>query len=175
MSRNQAEEIRQETVKLLKNVIGQEDNRISDRLYGIRYSTLKEKLLSTKKYTEGAVTGALNTITDRVELVGRVKHQNKSYYYYASSENKIEKNPVYITESEDFKSLYNSSISIQKNIEEILNKSSKEKYKEVSELDKKSLRYILQKVNELNESIRDYRHAKSFEIIEDNSNIELPF
>lgn len=175
MSRNQAEEIRQETVRLLKNVIGQEENHIRDDLYGMRYTDLKEKLLSKDKFTEGAVTGALNTITDRIELVDRIKYKNKSFYYYVTRENEYEKKLAYITESEDFEDLYNSSILIQKHIEKILNKSSQEKYKEVSELDKKSLRYTLQKVNELNESIRDYKHAKSFEIIESNQYMEMPF
>lgn len=175
MTRNQAEEIREETVRLLKNTLGKEENYIDDNLYGMRYSDLKRKLLSSNKFTEGAVTGALNTMTDRVELINKVKHQGKSFFYYASGENKIEKKPVYITESKDFEELTETSQLTQQNVEKILNKSGKNVYKEISEIDKKNLRTILQKTNELNESIRNYKQERSFEVLSDNSDIELPF
>lgn len=175
MTRNQAEEIREETVKLLKNTHGKEEYYIDNNLYGMRYSDLKRNLLSSSKFTEGAVTGALNTMTDRVELIDKIKYQGKSFFYYTSGENKIEKKPVYITESKDFEYLTEGSQLTQQIIEKILNKSGKDIYKEISEIDKKNLRTILQKTNELNESIRNYKQEKSFEVLSNSSVGALPF
>lgn len=175
MTRNQAEEIREESIKILKNTLGKEENYIENNLYGMRYSDLKRNLLSTNRFTEGAVTGALNTIVDRIELVNKIKHQGKSFFYYSSGENKIEKKTVYITESKDFADLNDSSQLAQQNVEKILNKSGKNIYREITEVDKENLRKILQKTNELNESIRNYKQEKSFEILYDNSVDVLPF
>lgn len=174
-TRNQAEEIREETVKMLKNTHGKEEYYIDENLYGIRFSDLKKKLLDTNKFTEGAVIGALNTMTDRVELIDKIKHQGKSFFYYNSGENRIEKKPVYITESKDFEDLTDGSQLTQQIIEKILNKSGKNIYKEISDTDRKNLRTILEKTNELNESIRNYKQEKSFEVLSTNSIDTLPF
>ena len=175
MTRNQAEEIRKESIKLLKNTLGKEENHIEDNLYGMRYSELKRELLSSNRYTEGAVTGALNTMTERVNLIKKIKHHGKSFFYYSSEKNKIEKKPVYITESKDFEDLTETSQLAQKNIEKILNQSGKKIYKEITETDQQNLRIILSKTNELNESIRDYKQQKSFEIINEDPFDEIPF
>lgn len=175
MSRNQAEEIRRESIKLLKNALGNEENHIENDLYGMRYSDLKKELLRSNRYTEGAVTGALNTITERVNLIKKIKYHGKSFFYYSSEENKIEEKPVYITESQDFEDLAETSKLAQKSIEKILNQSGKKIYKEITEIDQKSLRIILRRTNELNESIRDYKQEKSFEIINKSPFDDVPF
>lgn len=92
MTRNQAEEIREETVKLLKNTHGKEEYYIDNNLYGMRYSDLKRNLLSSSKFTEGAVTGALNTMTDRVELIDKIKYQGKSFFIILLEKIRLKKN-----------------------------------------------------------------------------------
>ena len=79
----QAEKIRLLAVDLLKNRSLNEP--IDNDLYGIRYSQLKKKIMedSNHEFTDGAVTGALYTLTERVENIYKIKNNHGTYFYYS--------------------------------------------------------------------------------------------
>lgn len=168
---NQAEKIRKLTLEILKNDNELlEDIEIDNKIIkGIKYSDLKNKLLSNTKYefTDGGITGALYTLTNQVDSIFKIKIKKGVYYYYSSKKKDVDyKKDVILTESEDFDRLYSNAIKIYDDIGNILSKASTEVYKEVSETDIKYLRNILDLSSKLKESLRDYKNEISFDKME---------
>lgn len=138
---------------------------------GIRYNVLKKELLNKTKYsfTEGAVTGALYTLEDRVDSIHKIKTDNGVFYYYSKEDlSEIEKNSVDITNSKEYKELTSQFEYIEEIISEILRNASQKKYKNTDETDLKYLRQVLSSAGDLNDLLRKYKLEKSFDQIESN-------
>lgn len=174
---NQAEKIRELALDLLKN--SKEKDYISKDFYGIRYSDLKLKILNNKKdytFTDGAVTGALYTLTERVPNVYKIKVKGGTFFYYSDSkEDNLNVELLSITVSSEYKELLDLTKKTEAKIKEILNKAGQKKYKKTTELDTMHLRKALQLTNDLNNALNAYEIEKSFEQIDDLDEFKLPF
>lgn len=175
----QAENIRLITIELLKKSKIQIPG--SDDIFGIRYSDLKKRLLNSTHYdfTEGAVTGTLYTLPDRMENVYKTKTKKGTYFYYSESEkNEPSTKLNSITDSEQYEELIDSISNAESLVGDILRKASKGNYKETTDLDIENLRKILTATNNLNNLLKSYEFEKSFELIQNSrysDSDDLPF
>jgi len=178
---NQAEKIRRLTTDMLLN----NDELLEDiivnnkEIKGIRYSVLKNELLNFSKYdfTEGGVTGALYTLTDKMDSIFKVKVKNGVYFYYSSEKNQEEfKSSVIITESKEYENLILKADDLFGDVSSILTKASNEFYKNANDIDVKYLRKILGISSDFKDVLKEYKLEKNFERIRENlTDDDLPF
>lgn len=163
----QADKIRTIAINILKK---QTDANVSpSEPLGIRYSKLKEILLSDKMpdFTEGAVTGALYTLPDRVPNIYKKKIKGGTFFYYSESEKKMVDGSLNsITTSNDYKELINFTKKTETKVNEILTKASKDAYIQTTELDIEYLRKILYLASQLSGTLKLYETDRSLEQIE---------
>ena len=162
----QAEEIRLIALDLLQNSSLIE--HIANNLYGIRYSELKKKLLEDPKYnfTDGAVTGALYTLTNRVDNIYKIKNNSGTYFYYSEVyEDNLESTLESITTSEEYQDLENLIKNSEIKVRAILRNASQGVYIQTTNLDIDHLRKLLNLTTQLNNLLKTYEAEKSFELI----------
>lgn len=183
---NQAERIRDIVSDILKrDDLGTSERELKDKIelngksvYGIKYSRLKDYLLNRKEYnfSEGAVTGALQTLAERVDNIYKQKTKKGVFFVYFDdkeiTENKQIK--VIITESEDYNDLVEQVRSVSDQVSKILKNASKGKYKKTYDTDLKHLRNLLKISSDLEITLKNYKNEKTFEKIENQFN-DLPF
>lgn len=177
---NQSEQIRSLVLEIFKtsNYDSIKQTIIVDGIKrkGIKYIDLKKFLLDfdngVKKFSEGAVTGALYTLTERLEDVYKTKTRNGVFFFYSDNEGSSFENNDYkmsITESEDFSSLEDKVETVSAAIADILKNVSKEKYLEVHDIDLKYLRELLKVSGDLQNALSRYKTEKTFKKIESNN------
>ena len=182
---NQSERIRDIVSEILKkDDLGENERELKDKIelngksvYGIKYSRLKDYLLNRKEYnfSEGAVTGALQTLTERVNNIYKQKTKNGVFFVYFDDE-EITKNKqikVIITESEDYNDLVEQVGNVSDQVSKILKNASKGKYIKTDETDLKHLRNLLKISSELENTLKQYKNDKTFEKIENQNS--FPF
>lgn len=163
----QAEQIRLLALDFLQNS-SLLDN-IDKNLYGMRYSELKKKLIEDSKYnfTDGAVTGALYTLTERVDNIHKIKNNKGTFFYYSEvHEDDLASTLYSITTSEEYRDLTNLIKNAEMKVREILRYASQELYIETTSLDIDHLRKLLNSTAQLNNLLKTYEAEKSFELIE---------
>lgn len=178
----QAEKIRSIVVSLLK-----ENSKITDeivinekRVRAVQYASLKKYLV--KKYpefTEGAVTGALQTLTKKVDNVFKTKTKDGVFFFYSEEQdiilNSVNK-MVSITDSEDYMKLEKKVEEVSSTVGEILRNAGRDKYLEAESLDISYLRDILEGSENLQGILRKYKKENAFERIKvQNHSEETPF
>lgn len=77
----QAKLIRDSIQNILNNPDYLEKINSNPVLYGIRYKNLKAYLTSKEKFSEGAIVGALNTLTQRVPRIKKIKIKRGTYFF----------------------------------------------------------------------------------------------
>lgn len=180
---NQAEKIRKLVTELFLNGNNLQDEIVvnNSKIKGIRYSVLKSELLKDKyNFTEGGVTGALYTLTDKMDFVFKVKTKNGVYFYYSSEElapQKYSKSDVIITESKEYVELVSKAEELYDGVRSVLVNASNGFYREAHDIDVQYLREILKINSQLKDILKEYRIEKSFEKIKDNNIVDdgLPF
>lgn len=163
----QAEKIRLLAVDLLKNRSLNEP--VDNDLYGIRYSQLKKKIMedSNHEFTDGAVTGALYTLTERVENIYKIKNNHGTYFYYSEDyKDNLEITRESITTSEEYKDLTDMIKNSEVKVREILRNASQGRYTETTNLDIEHLRKLLNLTDQLSNLLKTYEAEKSFEAME---------
>jgi Holliday junction resolvase RusA-like endonuclease len=121
--KNQANEIRKDIFNILKT--SSDLKNITPNIKGIRYSELKRTLLNTTKYTEGAVTSVLNTVTKKSDYVHKIKIDTGTYYYYSEKKLQLKDNSDFL-ESLEYRNLKRSVDNLVTEISDILKNISKE-------------------------------------------------
>lgn len=177
---NQSEKIREIVLDILKNdeneTMGLKDRvEINGKsMYGVKYSTLKNYLLNLERYnfSEGAVTGALQTVTKRVDNIHKQKTKQGVYFFYFDDKKITGINTVgvNITESDDYKELEEKVKDVNNHVSEILRNASKGKYKDSSNMDLDNLRSLLKISDQLDYTLKKYKNDKTFESIESQIN-----
>lgn len=177
---NQSEKIREIVVSILKKneneIAGlKEEVEIYDKnMFGIKYSVLKDYLLNLERYnfSEGAVTGALQTITKRVGNIHKQKTKQGVYFFYFDEKNmnRINTVGVSITESDDYIELEEKVRDVNSHVSEILRNASRGKYKNTSNMDIDNLRSLLKISDQLDYTLKKYKNDKTFESIESQIN-----
>lgn len=150
---------------------------------GIKYIDLKNFLLSHEEYnfSEGAVVGALQTLTGRLENVYKVKTRNGVFFFYSEKEDIFDahdNSETTIIESEDFKRFEDKVEVVNVAIADILRNVSKGKYLEVKNIDLNYLRDLLKSSGELQNVLNKYKTEKMFEEIKKSKSQsfdDLPF
>lgn len=184
---NQSQKIREIILDIFKS---NDDNFLKQvfeidgvKREGIKYIDLKKLLLSYEKYnfSEGAVVGALQTLTDRLENIYKVKTRNGVFFFYSEKEDvfyEYDNSKATIIESEDFKGFEDKVEVVNVAIADILKNISKGKYLEVKDIDLSYLRDLLKFSRELQSVLSRYKTEKTFEEIEEvksRSFDDLPF
>lgn len=177
---NQSEKIRKLILDIFKSntydSVKQEIIVDGVKRKGIKYIDLKKFLLDinyeNQKFSEGAVTGALYTLTERLENVYKTKTKNGVFFFYSDKENVLPENDDFktlITESEDFSFLEEKVENVSIAIADILKNVSKEKYLEVQDVDLKYLRELLKVSGDLQNVLTRYKTEKTFNKIENKT------
>jgi len=177
----QAQEIRDTAIKLLKsNTDYLEDIDIDTNIKGIKYSNLKKILSENKKFTPGAIIGAIGTLEKKITNIHKVKTSKGVFFYYATNED-LREVAVHniIIESMDYKDLTVQISNISKKIREILKNSSDETYLAVSDTDIGYLRTLLGQSHDLEQTLKNYENERILEMVQDKRksyfNDTLPF
>lgn len=146
---------------------------------GIKYKDLKDRLLTCdEQFSEGGVTGALQTLTERLENIYKVKTKKGVFFFYSENDEiflNSDNAKMIITESEDFQLLEEKVEGVSSVIASILKNASKGKYASTKDSDLKHLRKLLSVSSELQNVLSNYKIDKTFEKIEDDPFGELPF
>lgn len=179
---NQAEKIRNIVVSLLKGNSEITDEIVinEERVRAVQYANLKKYLV--KKYpefTEGGVTGALQTLTKRVDNVFKTKTKDGVFFFYSEEQDIISNSVnkvVAITDSEDYMKLEKKVEEVSSAVGEILRNAGKGKYLAAENLDISYLRDILEGSENLQGILREYKKENAFERIKvQNPGEENPF
>lgn len=167
MKKTQAEQIRKQVIDILHDDSNEILEQINDDISGVQYIKLKELL--SKEFTEGAVTGSLNTITERVENIYKIKTKLGTYFYYSEKENQLNLNEqlVDIIYSKELEDVLQYSQKAYEGISNILKNTSKDSYySNVTNLDLDNLRKLLDNVAHTENLLKSYKVNKAFENIE---------
>jgi len=167
MGKTQAEQIREMVVTMLQNRKTDYLEQITSNVYGIQYIKLKKKL--SEKFTEGAVTGCLNTITERVENVHKVKIKSGTYFYFSDKESSLNLNEqaVEIIYSKELEEVLQYSQKAYEGVSNILKKTAKDfYYSNVTTLDLDNLRSLLDNISQTENLLKKYKTDKAFENVE---------
>lgn len=173
MTITQAERIRTRVLNILQDNHNENLEQINDDISGIQYIKLK-KLLSNE-FTDGAVTGALNTITERLENIHKIKTKSGTYFYFSETENNFNLNEesIDIIYSKELEEVIQYSKKVYEGISNILKNTSKDSYySNVTNLDLDNLRKILDNVSHTENLLKNYKVNKAFEIIENKQKIK---
>ncbi len=184
---NQSQKIREIILKLFKSNNDKSLKQIFEvdgvEREGIKYIDLKKFLLSHEKYnfSEGAVVGALQTLTGRLENIYKVKTRNGVFFFYSEKEDVVDEydnSEATIIESEDFKKFEDKVEVVNVAIAHILRNVSKGKYLKIKDIDLNYLRDLLKSSGELQNVLSRYKTEKMFEEIEESKSQsfdDLPF
>lgn len=173
---NQSQKIREIILKLFKSNKDKSLKQVFEvdgvEREGIKYIDLKKFLLSYEEYnfSEGAVVGALQTLTGRLENIYKVKTRNGVFFFYSEKEDIFDEHDnseATIIESEDFKRFEDKVEVVNVAIVDILRNVSKGKYLEVKDIDLNYLRDLLKFSGELQSVLSSYKTEKMFEEIEE--------
>lgn len=180
---SQASKIRGIVLNLLK----EDTNNILQRLneYGnvnaIKYIDLKNYLQNNFDFTEGAIVGCLNTITERENFIHKAKTKSGTFFYYSHDIKKVSNtSAIEIIYSEEFKSIIDHSELMFEDLSAILKNTAKSNYYlNVTDTDLNHLREILEGITHTQQLIKKYQFSKSFDNAESNIqyrfNDDLPF
>lgn len=183
---NQSQKIRELVLDIFesedKDFMKQEFEWDNIKRKGIKYIDLKRYLIDYKvdneKFSEGAITGALQTLTERLENIHKVKTRNGVFFFYSEKKDvdvESDNSKTTITESTDFRSLENKVEVVNSAITDILKNASQGKYLEVQDSDLRYLREFLKVFGESLSVLSRYKMEKTFEKIENQKKDELPF
>lgn len=179
---SQAEKIRDIVINILKfdrfeKKITEEMIINNQKVNSIKYTHLKKYLMENySDFSEGAITGALQTLTQRVDNVFKTKTKKGVYFFYSEAEYDdlaTSKEKVIITESEDYRDLEAAVNNVSSVVGQILRNAVKNKYSDVRESDVNSLRDILKASGDLELTLRNYKQTNALERIERDD--VLPF
>lgn len=149
----------------------------SKKFEAYKYSELKNYLITNCKFTEGAVTGALQTITTKVENIYKTKTNDGVYYFYSENNevNESSRKDEFLVESEDLKNLERKIDSVYQEITNILIKAAKGQYKDIKEIDVNHLRNLLRYFDDAKGVLKEYKTEKWFQDIDKITTEKLPF
>lgn len=179
---SQAEKIRDIVINILKfdrfeKKITEEMIINNEKVNGIKYTRLKEYLMENySDFSEGAITGALQTLTQRVDNVFKTKTKKGVYFFYSEVEYddlELGKEKVIITESEDYRDLEVAVNNVSSVVGQILRNAVKNQYLDVRESDVNSLRDILEASGKLELILKNYKQTDALGRIERDD--VLPF
>ncbi len=180
MKQTQAEQIRNKVLTILQDTDSDILEEIDDNIMGIKYIKLKNLL--SREFTEGSVTGALNTITDRIDTIHKIKIKSGTYFYFSEAEDsfQLEDKSVDIIYSKELEEVLQYSQKIYDGISNILKNTAKDSYySNVTTLDLDNLRKLLNNVSQTEYLLKDYKTNKAFENVEyqqrKNDYDDLPF
>ena len=149
------------------------------KVKAMKYKDIKNALLNEDDFgfTEGAVTGALRTLPDRVDFIFKVKNKEGVFYYFSDEEISYEKeDKILITESSEYEDLVLRTNVLHTDIGKLLRNASNGMYVTEKDTDVKYLRKLLEISSNLKGTLEDYRLEKAFEKIENaNPFDDLPF
>lgn len=147
----------------------------------IKYKDLKKFLLEKEfDFSEGAITGALQTLPDRLANIFKEKTKEGVFFFYSDNKNisllnQNHENTI-IPDSVDYKALEDKVEEVNQAVIYILKKASNGNYSNVNEDDIKNLREILKNSGELSTSLSRYKTEKTFEKIQQKTSMDdLPF
>lgn len=172
---SQAKKIREIVISILRydtfeKKITEEIIINNQKVNGIKYTNLKEYLMEKyDEFSEGAITGALQTLTERLDNVFKTKTKKGVYFFYSEAEyNNLEigKAKEVITESEDYRELEVAVNNVSSVVGQILRNAVKNQYSDVRESDITSLRDILEASGELELVLRKYKQRDALDRIE---------
>lgn len=185
---NQAETIRKLVVNLLRdydkdafsnNLVLSKIVVDNSKVKAIKYIDLKNALMNSKSYsfTEGAVVGALNTITERIDDIKKVRTKNGVFFYFSESSKDDPNKIIQMIDSEDYLDLEEQVNKINKTVSSILKNVSIGKYEtEIgTDFEIKHLRNILSLSESLKNELKEHKQEKMFHDIEKMRNDVLPF
>lgn len=168
---SQAEKIRKIVVILLKEEteITHEIAINDKKTKAIKYADLKKYLIERyTDFTEGAVTGALQTLTKRVDNIFKTKTKEGVFFFYSEEQDIVLNSTskrVAITDSEDYMELEKSVEEVSHAVGKILRNAGKEKYLAAENLDISYLRDVLEGSENLQGVLREYKKESAFEKI----------
>lgn len=142
----------------------------NQKVNGIKYTNLKKYLMEHySNFSEGAITGALQTLTQRVDNVFKIKTKKGVYFFYSEAESEdleIGKEKVIITQSEDYRLLEVAVDNVSNVVGKILRNAVRNQYSDVRDSDVESLRKILEASGKLELVLKEYKQADTLERIE---------
>lgn len=145
----------------------------------MKYKDIKEVLLEMDEFnfTEGAVTGALRTLPDRLDFIFKTKNKDGVFYYFSDEETSREKeDKIFITESDEYENLILRTNELHADIGKLLRDASNGMYFTKKDTDVKYLRKLLEVSSDLKGALENYRLEKAFEKIENTDPFDdLPF
>lgn len=185
---NQAEKIRKIVLEWLEHDYSEQLNpslkiRIisvnNKKVRAMKYKDIKAELLSMDEFdfTEGAVTGALRTLPDRIDSIFKIKNREGVFYYFSNEKVvPIEDEKTFITDSDEYEDLIIKASFLHADIGHLLRNASHGNYITNKDVDVKYLRQLLDISSRLNDVLEEYRVENAISKIQyKNPFDDLPF
>ena len=159
---SQATKIRNVILRLLKDEKYLQPVSQNSNILGIQYKDIKNILSSNKEFTEGAIIGTLNTLTERMPMIKKIKTEKGTFFFEYKSNN------VNLNTLQKNNSLEENIDKVEKEIEEflktvrtILKETNNQNY-EQNPQDIEYLHNVLKSLTTLRMMTDDYENNKLY-------------